>query len=112
MVVQSANSKLAFHDRETDISEHGIIGNCRTAALISVNGTVASLCWPYFDSPSIFARIVDVQKGGHWSMEPQMTTVSKQMYLPSTNILGTKFLADDAVANVEGGLSLLKKITI
>lgn len=51
MVVQSANSLLDFNERNTDISEHGIIGNCRTAALVSTNGTIASLCLPFFDSP-------------------------------------------------------------
>ncbi|TIB30796.1 hypothetical protein E3P84_03205 [Wallemia ichthyophaga] len=106
MVLQTSNSKLSFHERETDIEEHGVIGNCMTAALVSSNCTTAQLSMPYFDSPSIFARIVDVKKGGHWSIDPQTATVNKQMYLPSTNILNTKFLADDAVANVDDFMPL------
>lgn len=86
---------LAIHD-------HALIGNLRTAALISVDGSVESYCVPYFDSPSIFARILDKNKGGHFSINPRADVkhTVKQAYLPSSNVLTTKFLSEDGVAVV------------
>ncbi|KAL1722983.1 glycoside hydrolase family 15 protein [Schizophyllum commune] len=72
------------------ISDHALIGNLRTAALISIDGSVESYCVPNFDSPSIFARIVDKDKGGHFSITPTVPFTTKQNYLPSSNVLQTK----------------------
>ncbi|GAB1518340.1 hypothetical protein RhiTH_001399 [Rhizoctonia solani] len=83
-----------------DIQDHALIGNMRTAALISIDGSVESYCVPNFDSPSVFARILDKDKGGHFSIKPKIKHSSKQAYLPSSNVLGTKFLADEGVAQV------------
>lgn len=47
------------------IGDYGIIGDCRSAAIISKNGSLDWLCWPWFDSPSIFAALLDVEKGGY-----------------------------------------------
>ncbi|KAG9021996.1 hypothetical protein FRB95_001007 [Tulasnella sp. JGI-2019a] len=90
-------------DRDyVDIQDHGLIGNLHTAALISIDGSVESYCVPDFDSPSVFARILDKDKGGHFSVMPQDLKgfQSKQAYLPSSNILSTKFLGADGVMNV------------
>ncbi|KDE07505.1 hypothetical protein, variant [Microbotryum lychnidis-dioicae p1A1 Lamole] len=70
------------------------------AALVSISGTVASLCLPHFDSPSVYARILDKNHGGHWSIRTDTPTQTKQQYLPSTNILATKFLSDAGVGQV------------
>ncbi|KAG8979266.1 hypothetical protein FRB94_011745 [Tulasnella sp. JGI-2019a] len=81
-------------DRDyVDIQDHGLIGNLHTAALISIDGSVESYCVPDFDSPSVFARILDKDKGGHFSVMPQDLKgfQSKQAYLPSSNILSTKW---------------------
>ncbi|KAG8745664.1 hypothetical protein FRC10_007361 [Ceratobasidium sp. 414] len=83
-----------------DIQDHALIGNMRTAALISIDGSVESYCVPHFDSPSVFARILDKDKGGHFSVKPTIGHSSKQAYLPSSNVLATKFLADEGVAQV------------
>ncbi|KAG8751851.1 hypothetical protein FRC12_012234 [Ceratobasidium sp. 428] len=83
-----------------DIQDHALIGNMRTAALISIDGSVESYCVPHFDSPSVFARILDKDKGGHFSVKPTIDHSSKQAYLPSSNVLATKFLADEGVAQV------------
>ncbi|CAE6452239.1 unnamed protein product [Rhizoctonia solani] len=83
-----------------DIQDHALIGNMRTAAMISIDGSVESYCVPNFDSPSVFARILDKDKGGHFSIKPKIKHSSKQAYLPSSNVLGTKFLADEGVAQV------------
>ncbi|MBZ5653444.1 MAG: DUF5911 domain-containing protein [Acidobacteriia bacterium] len=52
------------------IQDYGLIGDCRAAALVSSYGSVDWLCWPRFDSPSIFAALVDPQQGGYWSICP------------------------------------------
>ncbi|CEL61905.1 putative protein C4H3,03c OS=Schizosaccharomyces pombe (strain 972 / ATCC 24843) GN=SPAC4H3.03c PE=4 SV=1 [Rhizoctonia solani AG-1 IB] len=75
----------------------------RTAALISIDGSVESYCVPNFDSPSVFARILDKDKGGHFSIKPKIKHSSKQAYLPSSNVCfvnKVKFLADEGVAQV------------
>ncbi|KAG8928499.1 hypothetical protein FRC01_005860, partial [Tulasnella sp. 417] len=83
-----------------DIQDHALIGNLHTAAMISVDGSVESYCVPDFDSPSIFARILDKNKGGHFSIMPQIKCTTKQGYLPSSNVLATKFLSNEGVVSV------------
>ncbi|KIO26500.1 hypothetical protein M407DRAFT_243709, partial [Tulasnella calospora MUT 4182] len=83
-----------------DIQDHGLIGNLHTAAMISVDGSVESYCVPDFDSPSVFARILDKNKGGHFSVMPQIKCTTKQGYLPSSNVLATKFLSNEGVLSV------------
>ncbi|KAI9463813.1 glycoside hydrolase family 15 protein [Boletus coccyginus] len=135
------------------IADHGLIGNLRTAALVSLDGSgespisyrrlhvrisgratcsglcvstrssgsssfmpyshcpglltlsallhlVESYCIPNFDSPSVFARILDKNKGGHFSITPTVPFTTKQNYLPSSNVLQTKFLSDKGVVCV------------
>ncbi|KIP11307.1 glycoside hydrolase family 15 protein [Phlebiopsis gigantea 11061_1 CR5-6] len=82
------------------IGDHGLIGNLRTAALVSVDGSVESYCVPNFDSPSIFARILDKDKGGHFSICPTVAFSTKQNYLPNSNILQTRFMNERGVVTV------------
>lgn len=71
----------------------------RTAALISSEDcSVDHLCWPDFDSPSIFIRLLDKDKGGHFQASPSNETTAKQSY--SGNILVTKFLSEPGVSHV------------
>src|SRR5580698_7003345 len=80
------------------IEDYGIIGNLRTAALIGKNGSLDWLCYPRFDSPSIFAAILDEKKGGHFKIAPKHADVThKQLYWPDTNVLITRFLAEGGV---------------
>jgi len=79
------------------IQDHALIGNLRTAATVSIDGSIESMCIPYFDSPSVFARILDANKGGHFSITPTWNFKPKQAYAPNSNILVTKFLSDDGV---------------
>lgn len=81
------------------IENYGLIGNMRTAALVATDGGLDYLCWPDFDSPSIFCRILDRQKGGHFTICPSLNgkLTSKQQYLPSSNILQTMFYGEDGV---------------
>ena len=81
------------------IEDYGIIGDMHTAALVSKTGSIDWLCFPHFDSPSIFAALLDDKKGGSFKIEPMDGDVTfKQMYWPNTNILITRFLSDDGVA--------------
>jgi len=71
--------------------DYGIIGNCRTAALIKKNGSIDWLCFPKFDSPSVFAKILDDKKGGSFEIRPIGDYKVKQQYIKDTNILETTF---------------------
>src|SRR5918995_1162653 len=82
------------------IEDHGIVGDLHTAALIGTDGTVDWLCLPAFDSPSIFASILDDEKGGHFKLQPERYDRSQQLYLPDTNVLLTRFLSPEGVAEI------------
>ena len=74
----------------------------RTAALIGMNGSIDWYCSPNFDSPSVFGAILDDQKGGRFRIAPVANDVRcKQFYWPSTNILVTRFLHEDGIAELE-----------
>lgn len=84
------------------IENHGIIGNLRTAALVAMDGSIDWLCFPHFDSPSVFAAILDDRKGGRFRIAPSCDNLRhKQFYWPDSNILVTRFLHPDGVAEVE-----------
>ena len=82
------------------IEDHGIVGDLHTAALIGTDGTVDWLCLPAFDSPSVFASILDDEKGGHFKLQPERYDRSQQLYLPDTNVLLTRFLSPEGVAEI------------
>ena len=82
------------------IEDHGIIGDLHTAALVGTDGTIDWLCLPKFDSPSVFCSILDDEKGGHFSLRPVEYIHSHQLYLPDTNVLLTRFLSPEGVAEV------------
>jgi GH15 family glucan-1,4-alpha-glucosidase len=73
------------------IKDYGVIGDCRSAAMVSKYGSVDWLCWPRFDSPSIFAAILDPEKGGHWSIRPAHPFIVERSYIDHTNVLETGF---------------------
>ncbi|HEY8505376.1 MAG TPA: glycoside hydrolase family 15 protein [Gemmataceae bacterium] len=83
------------------IQNYGIVGNMRTAALVAPDGSIDWLCLPHFDSPSVFAAILDDQKGGRFSIRPAREDIThKQLYWPETNVLITRFLSDAGVAEI------------
>jgi GH15 family glucan-1,4-alpha-glucosidase len=83
------------------IVDCGIIGNMHTVALVGMNGSIDWFCFPNFDSPSVFGAILDDQKGGYFKIAPTTNNVTfKQMYWPETNVLITRFLSADGVAEV------------
>jgi GH15 family glucan-1,4-alpha-glucosidase len=83
------------------IENYGVIGNMQSIGLVGMNGSIDFLCYPDFDSPTIFAALLDDQKGGRFEISPQLTNLRvRQMYLPETNILVTRFLAEEGVSEV------------
>src|ERR1043166_7726125 len=92
-------------DRRTQgylpIENHGVVGDLRTAALVGMDGTIDFMCFPRFDSPTIFAALLDREKGGRFAIAPIMDGVRhKQIYLPDSMVLITRFLSDDGIAEV------------
>lgn len=83
------------------IEAHGVIGDQGTAALVADDGTVDFLCWPGFDGPSVFAALLDPERGGAWSIAPALNGLRRrQMYLPDTNVLLTRFAAPGGVGEI------------
>lgn len=83
------------------IESYGLIGDMRTVALVGMNGSIDWFCYPAFDSPSVFAAVLDDEKGGRFSIAPiDAGVTSKQFYWPDTNVLVTRFFSHDGVAEV------------
>jgi GH15 family glucan-1,4-alpha-glucosidase len=83
------------------IENYGVIGNMQSVALVGMNGSIDFLCYPDFDSPAIFAALLDDEKGGRFEIRPQLTNARvRQLYLPETNILVTRFLAQEGMAEL------------
>lgn len=83
------------------IEHYGIIGDLETIALVGLNGSIDFLCLPDFDSPSIFAALLDKNKGGSFRITPELNDVRyKQLYLPDTNVLLTRFLSNEGIAEI------------
>ncbi len=83
------------------IEDHGIIGDLHTVALVGVDGSIDFLCFPFFDSPTIFAALLDANRGGCFQISPRLDGVrAKQLYLPDSNILLTRFLADSGMTEI------------
>jgi GH15 family glucan-1,4-alpha-glucosidase len=92
------------------IEQHGIIGNMRSAALISIDGAIDFYCFPNFDSPSVFAALLNTDNGGIFEIVPKIGAMrTKQLYLPSTNILLTRFLSDEGVAEVTDLMPIMEE---
>jgi GH15 family glucan-1,4-alpha-glucosidase len=88
-------------DPSPNISEHGLIGDLQTCALVTSDGTVDFFCCPRFDSPSIFASLLDSDRGGYFSIRPATDGyVTRQLYFPDTAMLITRFMTPDGVGEV------------
>ena len=90
------------HTAYQPIENYGLIGNMRTAALVGIHGSIDWFCYPHFDSPSVFAAILDDDKGGRFEIAPTQQGInSKQFYWPDTNVLVTRFLSPSGVGEIE-----------
>ncbi|MEU2622026.1 glycoside hydrolase family 15 protein [Streptomyces sp. NPDC007157] len=88
-------------DRYPPIAEHGLVGDLQTAALVSSQGVVDWFAAPRFDSPSIFAALLDHDRGGYMRLAPENPDATcKQLYYPGTAILVTRFMSPDGVGEV------------
>lgn len=83
-----------------DNLDYGVVGNCKTAALISKEGSIDWLCFPVFDSPSVFSKLLDKDKGGSFSFIVSDSYRITQNYFKETNILCTRFASDEGVFEV------------
>jgi GH15 family glucan-1,4-alpha-glucosidase len=89
------------------IENHGVIGDLRTVALVAMDGSVDFMCFPDFDSPTVFAELLDRRKGGAFRIEPVMRNPHhKQIYLPDSNVLLTRFLSDEGVAEISDFMAI------
>ena len=83
------------------IEDYGMIGDLRTIALVGLDGSIDFMCFPHFDSPTAFASMLDDTKGGRFQISPAVDGARlKQMYLPDTNVLITRFLSESGVGEV------------
>jgi GH15 family glucan-1,4-alpha-glucosidase len=83
------------------IEEHGVIGDLRTVALVGTEGTIDWYCPERFDAPSVFGAILDAERGGAYRIAPAHAGwKSRQLYFPDTNVLITRFLSEEGVAEV------------
>jgi GH15 family glucan-1,4-alpha-glucosidase len=100
--VHSGGSRRAQLGGYLPIEDYGMVGNMHTCALIGIDGSVDFMCWPDFDSPSVFCRLMDQAKGGHFSIAPpeELGCTIKQQYLPSSCILQTRFIHEDGVVDL------------
>src|SRR5262252_6086384 len=88
--------------RYLPIAEHGLIGDLHTVALVGTDGTIDWYCCPRFDSPSVFAAILDRSRGGRFRIAPAMPEGQvKQLYFPDSNVLITRFLTPAGVGEVQ-----------
>lgn len=103
------------------IENYGIIGDLNTIALVGLNGSIDFMCFPNFDSPSVFAALLDAEKGGKFQVVPAFTEMkTKQLYLPDTNVLLTRFLSKEGVGEITdfmpveelyNGKELIRRVT-
>ncbi len=87
--------------RYLPIADHGLIGDLRTVALVGTDGTIDWYCCSRFDAPSVFASILDADRGGSFELAADAPATTKQFYFPDTNVLITRFFTEDGVGEVE-----------
>jgi len=89
------------------IEDHGVIGDLRTVALVGRDGSIDFMCFPHYDSPTIFAALLDARNGGRFLLAPLLDEAKRtQLYLPDTNVLLTRFLSGEGVAEVSDYMPL------
>lgn len=83
------------------IEDHALIGDMSTAALVSRHGAIDFLCWPQFDSPTVFASLLDPEKGGEFTIRPVLADArTMQVYVPDTNVVVTRWLSEEGSAEI------------
>ena len=91
------------------IENYGLIGDLHTTALVGMDGSIDFMCFPRFDSPTIFAALLDHRKGGRFLLAPELKKATrKQLYMPDSNVLLTRFLTEDGMAEVSDFMPLMQ----
>ena len=91
------------------IENHGVIGDMCSIALVCDTGAIDFFCYPRFDSPTVFAALLDPDRGGFFSIQADLqNSHTKQLYLPDTNVLLTRFLSDDGIAEMADFMPVLE----
>jgi GH15 family glucan-1,4-alpha-glucosidase len=111
-------SPATKHLPAESIENHGVVGDLKTVALVDMNGTIDFMCWPRFESPSVFASLLDAERGGAFELAPELgNSRRRQMYLPDTNVLLSRFLSATGVAEMsdfmtmtEGRQQLIRRV--
>ena len=93
-------SKVTADSTYLPIAEHGLIGDLHSAALVGTDGTIDWYCCPRFDAPSVFAAILDPERGGSFALAAAVPARTRQFYFPDTNVLVTRFSAPSGVGEV------------
>ena len=94
------------------IADYGIIGDCRSAALVSKEGSLEWLCWPRFDSASVFAALLDRERGGFWKISPVEPYSVSREYVANTNVLQTRFTTASGRALLTDLMPVRQKSTL
>src|SRR5687768_15801472 len=83
------------------VESYGVIGDLHTVALVGMDGSIDFMCFPHFDSPTIFGALLDRENGGRFQIAPLMDGAQyKQFYIPESATLLTRFLSTSGVAEV------------
>src|SRR5256885_11345704 len=92
------------------IENYGVIGDLNTVALVGLDASIDFMCFPNFDSPSIFCALLDYRKGGSFKLAATLNRARrKQLYMPDSNILLTRFLSHDGIAEVSDFMPISSK---
>ena len=110
MAIRTTSSQPSIHEAAADeapasqpIAEYGLLADCNSAALVDRNGSIDWLCLPRYDSPAVFARILDAD-AGHWSIRPAAAFTAERRYLPETLVIETTFTTDDGVVRLRDAM--------